>query len=113
MPVNVQSATLAGTGSGTLTLTGSPTGSGIYTVAKNAGATAPQVIGTISGGSGYAMITIKPAVASAIRVNHNGTSFFLQAQLDWLPDTVNDRITLRDRDGNGTVWVEEVPRASF
>jgi hypothetical protein len=111
MPVNNQARTLSA--GGVLTLTGSPTGSGLYTVSKDAGAGTPQVISAISGGSGFAVITLKAAVTGAIRLDHNGTSFFLQQGLSWLPGTTRDRITLRDDNGDGTVWVEEIGRVSF
>jgi hypothetical protein len=109
--VNFQTVTL--TAGGVLALTGSPTGSGLYTVSKNAGASAPQTITSITGGSGGALITIRPAVAGDITLLNDDITFILQENQDWLPASVNDRLTLRDRDGDGLVWVEEISRGVF
>jgi hypothetical protein len=109
MAVNTQTLTLSA--GGALALTGSPTGSGIYTI-NTFGAASSQVLSSITGGSGSAMITLHPATAGQyFRVNQGG-AFVLRQQLDFVPATVNDRITLRLNEA-GTAWVEEIPRGAF
>jgi hypothetical protein len=109
MAVNTQTLTL--TAGGALALTGSPTGSGVYAV-NTFGAASSQVLSSITGGSGSAVITLHPVTAGQyFRVN-NGATFLLRQQLDFVPASINDRITLRLNEA-GTAWLEEIPRGAF
>lgn len=102
--VNVQSIEL--TTGGVLALTGSPTGSGYYAVECFGGVTGDEVT-SITGGSGYAMITLHPGTVGEYFVLYdNGTSIFLKEQLGFEPQSVRDFITLRSN-SDGSVWTED------
>jgi len=100
--VNFQSIDISG---GTITLTGSPTGSGVYAVGCEADANGDEIT-AIAGGTGYAMITLYPATVGEYFVLYdNGTSILLKEQLGFEPQSVHDFIDLRGN-SNGTVWRE-------
>lgn len=116
--VNVQNATLDANGDFALSTGGdAPTGSGIYTVSKfGSFGAGTQTIRNITGASGYAVITLKAAVAGDITLVdgvQGSTTYKLREGLAWLPQSTDDRITLRDAAGNSTVWIEEIPRGVF
>jgi hypothetical protein len=97
--------------SGVLALSGSPTGSGIYTI-HTFSAAASQVLTTITGGSGSAVVTLHPATAGQyFRIDASATFKLLQGA-SFIPQTIDDRIVLRLHE-SGTYWIEEVPRVNF
>jgi hypothetical protein len=103
MLANIQTVTIS---AGAITLIGSLTGSGIYSVNTEGGASADDLT-TITGGTGYAIITLHPAVTGQyFTLLHNGTSILLHEQLDFVSQSVNDFITLRANSA-GSVWREE------
>ena len=107
--VNAQALTMV---SGAITLTGSATGSGIYAV-NTEGSALTDDLTSIIGGSGHAVITLHPAVTGEYFIlRHNGTTIKLRENLDFAPQSVDDRITLRSN-ADGSVWVEEIPRGRF
>jgi hypothetical protein len=109
MDVNAQTVTL--TAGGVLALTGSPTGSGVYTV-ECFGNTNGQVITAITGGSGSAVITLHPGTVNEYFYLAHSATIRLQQAADFAPDSVDDRITLRLHEA-GAYWIEEIPRAHF
>lgn len=105
--VNVQTKTIS---AGAITLSGSPTGSGLYRIATEAAA-ATDDLTSIAGGSGYAVITLTPATdGQFFALRHDGATIVLAEELDFVSGHLRDRITLRDDEGDGSVWVEESRR---
>jgi hypothetical protein len=101
--VNVQTLTI---NAGAITLTGSATGSGIYLIECEGNVNGDELT-TINGGSGYAMITLRPGTAGEYFVLRNDNStIFLKEQLDFAPQSVRDFITLR-ANSDGSLWREE------
>lgn len=101
--VNVQTVTID---TGEITLTGSPTGAGYYFVETEAAA-ATDDLTTITGGSQYAMITLRAAtVGQYFTLADNGTTILLKEELSFTPESLFDFITLRSN-ADGSVWTED------
>lgn len=100
--VNVQHVTIS---SGAITLTGSPTGSGIYYVSNEAGA-ATDALTSILGGSGNAMIDLLAETLDEIwTLADDNTTILLKEELSFTPESLFDFITLRSN-ADGSVWSE-------
>ena len=102
--VNEQTVTIA---SGAIALvtdaTYYPTGSGIYRVETESGVA--DDLTSITGGTGFAMITLFPATDGEwFTLVHDGSTIFLSEETNFVSAHIRDHITLRL---DGSVWVEE------